>query len=63
MHYGVWVNLLDSAKNPKYVHIACQVSRVLSFSVQNGLECDFLETWFGFFSRIFLHQKLSGGPP
>jgi hypothetical protein len=59
MHYGVWVNLLDSAKNQKYVHIACQVSRVLSFSVQNGLECDFLETWFGFFSRIFLHQNVS----
>lgn len=43
------VDLLDSDQNQKDVHIAPHVSRVLSFSAQNGLECDFVETCFGFF--------------
>ena len=36
---------------------------MLSFSAQNGLECDFVETCFGFFSCIFLHQNVSVRPP
>jgi hypothetical protein len=61
--YCVRVDLLDSTKNRKYMHIAYQVSCMLSFSARNVLECDFFETRFCFFSRIFWHQNVSVRPP
>lgn len=61
--YCVRVDLSYSAQNRKYVHIAHHVSRVSSFSALDRLECDFSESCFRFFLRIFLHQKLSVRPP
>lgn len=61
--YCVRVDLLDSTKNRKYMHITYQVSCMLSFSARNVLECDFFETRFCFFSRIFWHQNVSVRPP